>query len=54
MYEEKNLSKNMEEDISNENYENLLETLEIEAQILWSNAKNTTPLDSLTCKVEIW
>jgi len=44
----------MEDDQSKENQKNLLEMLEKEAQIVLCNAKETTSLDSLTCKVEIW
>jgi len=46
--------KNMDEDYSEENWISLIETIQKEEQILWSNMENMTLLDSMTCKIETW
>jgi len=44
----------MNEDYSEDDQKNFLEMLKKEEEIVWCNVNNTTTLDSLTCKVEIW
>jgi len=55
MEEDSNKKKlTMDEDMTDENWISLIETLQKEEQILWSNMENMTLLDSMTCKIEMW
>jgi len=55
MEEDSNKKKStMDEDMTDDNWISLIETLQKEEQILWSNMENMTLLDSLTCKIETW